>query len=188
MLRAVAQASFRDKDRLVTYVIIEATNLWVSYARSFYLSCALGVTDGSGSRIRGSTTPPDEDAALRFAIRVVKPNATPGAIITRREEPAWHDVGVFLKVLSALGAPNLAHVSAALALAPDPFQHMQTFRNFYAHRNQETVNLAGRLAARYGAARTAHPTAILMSFPPRRTQTVLGGWLIDRQVIIELMA
>jgi hypothetical protein len=177
-----------DLDRRIGFATIEAANTWDGFCRSFYLSCALGTHGRVGNKITGKIAFQDENAALMYAISVVggvtlASSATP----TARDEPDWHQVGVFGKIMRRLDPPNLSQVTAALSVGTTVFSYLQTFRNFYAHRSKSTAEKTARAAPRLRVSGALHPTQMLVSSPAGTSDTILRDWLTDLTLAIELM-
>src|ERR1700722_11468589 len=84
-----------DRDRTITFVTVEALNLWASFARTFYLSCVLNAKTLSGPKVR-LPAPGFQTAAqaLDFSVKTFRPRVwqkKQGGPWPRREEPTWHD-------------------------------------------------------------------------------------------------
>lgn len=177
-----------DCDRSVSYVAIEALNLWASFARSYYLSCLLGTkqVDGTGVTI---TIPGIQNVgdAMTFSIRTMKLRLRTGRPRKRRDEPTWHEPHTLLRLLGSVGASTLPNVHAAFAYPTAVFLHLPTFRNFFAHRNEDTARKTARIARRYGLSPKLRPSEILCSKTTGRPQNILADWLDDLRNVIQLM-
>jgi len=176
------------EDRVVSYVAIEALNLWASFVRSYYLSCVLGVKTRAGLKITismpGISTASD---AVIFSIRRMKPGVNTAQKLYRRDEPAWHEPHTILTLLAALGSSNLSQVHAALGYRTSAFKHLPTFRNFFAHRNEDTAKKTVQIARSYGISTKLRPSEILCTRLGRRPQNVLADWLDDVRNVIGLL-
>lgn len=178
-----------EQDRRVAFVTIEAANVWSSFCRAFYLSCALGTHDHGGNKVVGAPRFRDEGQALAYAIGLVKgPKRGKVARPAPRDEPEWHQVAVFGKVMRNLNPPNLPQVQGALSIGTSAFTYLQTFRNFYAHRNRHAAEKTARAAPRLRVSSALHPTVILSSVQPGASDTILRDWLTDLTLVIDLMA
>ena len=182
------------QDHLTSYCVIELHSTWYGFSRSLYLSSCLGARDSSGkrvslSRVRRATT---ESEALSHAVRRCKKwryKATKTQW-SWTDEPAWARSGNLLDALDEVGATNYATVSAALGLpgVAQVLEHLTDFRNFYAHRGEDTRARAAFHALTYALSPRLPPTAILQSNGLRngvtRTQPVLMDWVDDVRLLI----
>lgn len=183
-------------DSAVAFVVIELDNLWVSTARSFFLSVAFCARDGGGSRVRLSKVAKAQstDEALTYAIRRCRgPNYRRGVSgpWTWRDEPLWWKPHTLLDALDEIGASNYQQVSLAMSASPGAFGHLHTFRNFYAHRSKGTRAevVSGLRNLQFPTTYTA--TAALMS-PTLlngrvRPQPLVLDWLDDMWNTISLL-
>lgn len=168
----------------ITYSVVELYNLWYSFSRCLYLSAALGARDGAGSRVRISVpTPKTIEDALTHAIRTRPRYRNSMPPWNWWHEPSWIDANVLLDSLRTIGASNEQHVSAALSVRPSVFNEIRLFRNFYAHRNEDTSRQLKPLIRRYLMSPSLRPTEALAS-PAMvqgllRPQPLLLDWIDD---------
>lgn len=178
-----------EHDRLISYVTIETVNLWAGFSRAYYLSCVLGARTTAGARITfsraGVSTPHD---ALRLAVATFNPRFR-GAPTTwrRRDEPAWHDIAVLLRLVTELACSSLPDVRVALGYTTTVFQHLPVFRNFFAHRNEDTARKTSNIARGYALSPRLRPAELLVSRRPGRPQSVICDWLDDMYNVITLV-
>jgi hypothetical protein len=184
------------QDHLTSYCVIELHNTWYAFSRSLYLSTCLGARDSSGARVtvskvRRATT---EAEAMGYAIRRCKKwryKATKTQW-TWLDEPGWAKSSNLLDALDEVGAANYTLVSAALSLpgAAQVLEHLADFRNFYAHRGEDTRSRATHHALAYALNPTLPPTTILQSHGLRngvtRPQPVLMDWVDDVRLLITI--
>jgi hypothetical protein len=178
-----------EADRAVAWAVIEALNLWSGFLRAYYLSATIHAKTTSGKRIvLASAAFPDIRAALRFAAQVKNPKFSK-TLVSRRDEPTWHNTGDFLRLLQRIGASNLPRVQAALAYSTTFFNHLPTIRNFYAHRCDDTFRKAGNVGIRLGLATkpSLHATEIMCTRLPKRPQNIATDWLDDIGNVIDLL-
>jgi hypothetical protein len=182
------------QDHLTSYCVIELHNAWYAFSRSLYLSTCLGARDSSGSRVgvskvRRATT---EAEALGHAVRRCK-SWRYKATKTQwswLDEPAWARSSNLLDALDEVGAANYAQVSASLSLpgATQVLEHLADFRNFYAHRGEDTRSRATQNALVYALNPGLPPTNILQSHALRngvtRPQPLLMDWVDDARLMI----
>lgn len=179
-----------SSDRVVSWATIEANNLWAEFLRAYYLSGSIGTRAPSGNAIRfTAVTFPDKQAALRYAIKVLKEPNFKKPVVRRRDEPAWHDVNNFIKLTGKVGISNVAQVQAALSYSTSFFEFLTPFRNFYAHRCAETCERAAAVGVALGMTSTARLRAsvILCSRLPHHSESVLTEWLHDMEAVMDLL-
>src|SRR5438105_3403723 len=124
-----------DRDVTVAYVAIEALNAWALFSRSFYLSCVLGAKTGRRKVVSVSSAMTDPlGAAITHYMRTARPNAA--GVWHRRDEPAWHDPNVLMKVCDNLGCSIQTEIEQAFSLSQNVFIDLPVLRNFFAHRNE----------------------------------------------------
>lgn len=176
-----------ERERVVSYVTIEALNLWASFARAYYLSSALGARIRAGGRVtvqlQGIRTPGD---AITFSVVKIQRRRGTGPW-KRRDEPAWHDPNTLLTLFGYLGASNLNEVHRAFGYQTGVFRQLPTFRNFFAHRNEETARKTADIARGYGLSPRLRPSEVLCTRSVGRPQNILADWLDDLRNVIQLM-
>lgn len=175
-------------DRELAYVVLETQNLWSNFVRSYVISCLFRPRRCSGGVVTiGNAAVRTPGDIIQAAARAVKGPTAP-APTNRREEPAWHDVAVLLKTCGYMQCSHQAHIESALSIPTRAFQDLPVFRNFYAHRNEETAAKAIDLAARQYLIRGhTHPTPALATPSYRRPQPLVLDWLDDIRAVIELL-
>ena len=191
-LKRLLSSTSHPKDApelLIANTTIETLNTWSNFSRSFYLSCALHSKAVSGNRIITTSNPSNINDAIGHAMQCWKPSATPhsSGIWVRRYEPTWHDQNILSSVCSHIGCSNITNIRDGLSGGQTFFSDLPTFRNFYAHRNQETELAAMNKATRYSISSTLKPSAILREFPIGETSTLLVKWLDELEFTIEYL-
>lgn len=183
-----ARVDRRELDRRVAYATVETANVWDSYCRAFYLSCALGTHDRTGSLIVGVTRFRGESDAIGNAIAIAKPHPRKSTgPWDPRDEPDWHQVRVFLKIMRDLAPPNLPQIQSAVSVSTFAFTYLQPFRNFFVHRSKSSASSARQAAPHLNLSPKLHPTEILASYTSSTSDTVLREWLVDLRNVVELM-
>lgn len=172
----------------LAHVTIEAQNVWSNFVRSYLISCVFSPKKVKGGRVtlgnQAILNPGDVVWAAAKAAR----GPTAPAPTSRREEPSWHDVPLFVRTAQALQCSHLAQIQSALSLQTRVLQDLPVFRNFYAHRNEESARKAVNLASsQYLIRGYRHPTMVLAQPAYRRTQAVILDWLDDMGSIMELL-
>jgi len=179
-----------DEDRLVAWTVIEALSLWSAFLRAYYLSGAMRTKTTSGAVVSFRAVKfSDEKAALRFAIRKLKDRSFKKAMISRRDEPPWHDSQLFLTLQKTVAPTNLMQVYSAFSVSMTFSKFLPTIRNFYAHRCDETFRKATRVGVALGLATKPklRPTIILCSRLPKRPQSLIADWLDEIKNVIDLL-
>ena len=176
------------KDRIIAYVTIESHNLWASFSRAFYLSCAFNAKTKGGSRVTVGTGPlSTKHDALFSAIRILKNPKFSGLTITGYDEPAWHSTANILRLFQNLKISNVTQVQHALSYPSRYFDLLPKTRNFYAHRCLSTRNNVQTVARELGISTNLRSSEILVSKLPARPQNILGDWLDDISQVADLM-
>jgi hypothetical protein len=184
-IKIVSAAGHRDRDVVVAYVAIEALNAWALFSRSFYLSCALGAFTERKRRVKMTPTADPLGAAIVYINNRARPNAM--GIWHRRDEPAWHDPNVLMRVCRNLGCSIEVEIGQAFSVSQNVFNDLPVFRNFFAHRNGDTSQAAKNIAPRYTLPTHLSPTELLMSVSPGSTETLLVEWLTEMAITAEFL-
>jgi len=176
-------------DQRVSFIVIEALNLWASFVRSYYLSCAvMQPLRESGARVTiGLAGIHDSVDALAVSIRTLKPRVTWGPPWSRNDEPAWHAPGTLVTLARAINSSNQPEIAAAFGYSTKVFQYLPSVRNFFAHRNEETADRIVNVARSYRLNPKLRPSEILCSNVPRRPQSLMSDWLDDLRLTVSLL-
>ena len=176
----------KDRDLVIAYVTIEALNAWALFCRSFYLSCALGAWTERKRRVALLNTTSDP---LGEAITICNSRARPNAagVWHRRDEPTWHDPNVLMRVCNNLGCSIQSQILQAFSLHQNVFNDLPVFRNFFAHRNDQTSQAARNIAPRYMLTTKLSPAELLMAVSPGATESVILEWLAEMKVTAEFL-
>jgi hypothetical protein len=181
-------AATSAEDRLLAFVVIEATNLWDSFARSFFISCALHTKDSRGNRITTANaaiqSPSD---AIEFAIRRSNSSQKKRGPWHRLDEPKWRKPSTLLLLSAALGSSNKLAIQAAFGYQARAFNDLPLFRNFYAHRNQATASRLSNLARDYALSPRLRPSDLLLTRLPAKPQNLVSVYITDIVNVIQLM-
>jgi len=176
----------KDRDVVVAYATIEALNAWALFSRSFYLSCALGALTERKRYVTNTLATTDP---LGAAITCINSRARPKSpgVWDRRDEPAWHDPNVLMRVCANLGCSIQVEVGRAFSLSQNVFKDLPVFRNFFAHRNGQTSQAARNTAPRYTLPTHLSPTELLLSVSPGATESLLLDWLTEMLITAEFL-
>ena len=168
-----------DTEARVPFATIETLNTWRMFVRAYYLSCMLSAVTAGGTKISTGKAVKTVNEAIGYAVSHWKHKAKPKADGTwhRRDEPAWHDPNMVIRICRSAGFSNIADIEAAFSGQSKTFSALPTFRNYFAHRAGGSERAAQDLAPHYGISRTLRPSAILMSRPSGRPQPLLFEWI-----------
>lgn len=182
---ATPSASRSELDRHVGRAVIDAQNTWSNFARSYLLSYLGSPRRKRGDRVAlGNLAANNPGTLLHIATKACR-GTTAAAPVDRRDEPSWHDTATFLRICNELAPTNLDDIRAALSMQTRVFADLPTFRNFYAHRNEESAAKAVGLAKRhYLISGVRHPTEALMKSASNRPQPLLLDWLDEMEVVV----
>jgi hypothetical protein len=184
-----------DREALVTYVVIELLSCWSSFSRYLFLSTAMGALDGQETPINlGVPQSTSVDAAMTHAIARNKPWVVTkkGPPWTWSDEPSWARTSVLLNSLDAIGSSNRPKVVAGLAFQTNVFAHLPDFRNFFAHKNEDTARKLPAYTAVYLIPANLRAAEVLLrhagdpSGTPR-PQALILDWVDDVTTAVTLV-
>lgn len=183
----VARPQTPTDRRILSYVTIEAANLWAQYSFCLFLSAAMGARDSSGNRVVANPAP-NISRAIDLAVFAIHPKLR-GVTRpwTRLEQPDFQNKGVLAKALQYIGATIYPDVDAAVSYPTRVLADLPTVRNFYAHKAELAAKKAAALGPRYGITRPMSPHELLCTLPPGRGDLLLNEWLADLAAIFSLM-
>lgn len=176
-----------EKRRVLSYVAIEAANLWAQYSRCFFLSVAIGATDSNGVPI--VTLPASSlQAAEDLAVHAIRPHLQgKTGPWSRRALPDWQTRGHLLTALKYVGASSYTAVDGALSYQTRVLLDLPTVRNFYAHKGHRAAQSVATIQKHYGITKTMSPHELLCTVPPTSADVLLNEWLDDISAIMSLM-
>ena len=185
-LKDVTMPSRLPKASEISFSLIDIHNAMATFMRSYCLSSLAGAYMTDGSRVQASLAIRGHRSALTFAMRTERPKKTGNGPWKRREEPAWHDPRVIVRVLNGAGCSNAGGVNAALSIGSKAIAHLTTTRNFLAHRNEGTAWKLRRLGSFYGLSLPSDPLGVVFGIGHGRPQRVVDDWLDDLHTIVSL--
>jgi hypothetical protein len=177
-------------DLVVAWAVIESANLWAAFLRAYYISGAIQTKTRSGVSVRFlAVSFPNVDAAIRFAIKQSKGKPFTKPTISRRDEPTWHDLRIYLSLQKTVSPTNLTQLYTAFSTGMTFPKYLQTIRNSYAHRCDETFRKAGVVAVKLGLATKPgfRPTRLVCSRLPKRPQNLMTDWIDEMQNAVDLL-
>jgi hypothetical protein len=65
------------------------------------------------------------------------------------------------------------------------FDDLQGYRNYFAHRNQETRAKAMSIAPNYGVGITSKPSDVLLAIHPTAPDSVIENWIAETILTLE---
>jgi hypothetical protein len=169
--------------RAMSYVLIEAANLWEAYCRAFYLSTALRARNYTGQRVTLTYGQPIRSLtdAITVAVHLndsrMRKRVGPWA---PRDEPDWSSGGFLSKVLRHLGADNLGEVNRAVGLLPGALADLRRTRTYFAHKGERSSQSVARLTREYGFTLPLDPMTLVWSPAPRRLRPSAADPIVIR--------
>ena len=173
---------------LVAWSIIELHASWATFCRLYFLSSASQARTRTG-RVTSSLTGLYQIDPLTFAVhqerRHLRHSNGPWS---SRDEPTWHDVNVFLRLLAKAGCSNALDVATAISLGSSTLQDLTTYRNFAAHKNVDTALKVRRMQfSSYSIPRQIDPLDFPLVVAVGRSQSIVEDWLDDVDTIVSLL-
>ena len=179
-----------DSDRIASYVCIECLSSWHNFCRSYFLSCILRPKTLSGYTISVNSHVRTFSDAISISMMTCKRNLWERGSWNRRDEPLWRDPKIFVKNCEAIGCSNIEKIRSAFSIPNKVLDHLLAFRNYYSHRNDETIKKVRDLAFYYSISipfKPSHPTDILLLPAYDRPQALLLDWLDDIEIYVDLL-
>lgn len=185
LLQSRCQNGPDEADIAISRTCIEVFNAWALFGRCFYISSMLGVQSRKGNFVRPAGRIPTIREAILTATKAVCPRfaGTP----TWFDEPKWYNHEDMLKVWTRATLSNLPSLQAAYGLPLNAVHALRATRNFYAHRNEDTMYKYSRTLISQGYAGIDHPSAFLLKRTASRQRTILQDWMLDISIIAEEM-
>jgi hypothetical protein len=127
--------------------------------------------------------------ALGYAVNHFRPPAKQkrpdsNGVWDRRDEPNWVDPNTLLTLSRDLKCSNESAISVALSTGTTTFSDLPTFRNFFAHRNQDTAEKVAVKAAALLIPPSLRPVEALLFRPPSRSMPLISVWLAEIRLTI----
>ena len=174
----------------MSFVTVELHTAIANFLRAYFLSCILHPFTMGGRAVSCHPSVGNFrdaiDASMKACKNSVWAKAGGKKIWSRREEPSWHQPESLIKSCSEIGCSHQHDIVAAFSVPTRVFGDLTKFRNFYAHRNEETITSARSLGLAYGIY-SGHPSQILAAFAYSRPQPLILDWIDDTQNTIGLL-
>ena len=179
-----------DSDRIVSYVCIECLSSWHNFCRSYFLSCILRPKTLSGHTILVNSNVRTFSDAIEISMMTCKRYIWERGSWSQRDEPIWRDPNIFVKSSEAIGCSNIDKIRSTFNIPTKVLEHLTVLRNYYCHRNDDTIKKIRDLALYYSISipsNPSHPTDILLLPAYNRPQALLLDWLDDIENYIDLL-
>jgi len=173
----------------MSFVVIQLQNLWANFVRAYYLSCMLGTRREGGAVVRVTTPGLPLNTALGRAVRTFRAGATANTVGAwhRRDEPKWHETRVIDTLSVNEGFSNRTEILAALSISSRVFLDLPFFRNYFAHKSDQTSDAARNVSPLYGMAIPKKPSQVLLGRAMGRPQRLIEDWIDDLSLVMEYM-
>ena len=179
-----------DSDRIVSYICIECINSWHNFCRSYFLSCVLQPKTVNGHTILVNSDVRTFSDAINISMKTCKRHLWERGSWDRRDEPLWRDPKIFVKSCAAIGCSNIDEIHNTFSIPTKVLEHLPLLRNYYCHRNDDTIEKVKYLAFHYSISipfKPFHPTDILLLPAYDRPQALLLDWLDDVGIYIDFL-
>lgn len=165
----------------IGYVTMNILNCWSNFVRTYYICCASGALSPSGALITSDLSNggvKTYNEILGNAINSYRPTAVPKADGSwdSRDEPTWHDSSIIVHLAKKFNFTNLADIDTAFTFGYTAHRNLVVFRNYYGHKNRNTMTKAQNLAPKYFIPSNLKPTEILLSSPLGTSGSLLEVW------------
>jgi hypothetical protein len=144
--------------------------------------------DPAGNRVAYSTSFLSNQDAIAFAIKHTGSFKRSHGPWRRLDEPNWANPKTLIDLSAALRTSNFPIITAAFSIPAAAFAELPVFRNFYAHRNEDTATRVADIARRYAISPRLHPSDVLVARPAARPNNLASQYVTDIVNIVQLMA
>ncbi len=184
-----ARAAIRAIEVSMCRITIDTLNTWNNFCRAYYLSVMLRPRCAGGARLGVSLPGLTVNQAIEEAVIADNPTKARrfGGLWDRREEPRWYVRASFDRVVRTLAFSNYSDIQDAFSAGSHVFSDLPVFRNYFAHRNEETRRKATTLAPKYGIPATYGPSAILLTVPINGSQPLILDWIDELMFTAEYL-
>jgi hypothetical protein len=164
-----------------TSIALNLQNAWGNFLRAYLISCCLGTISERGNYFFNGAGITTEEDALGMMIKRLRPTAKISAAgkWNPQDEPSWHAVDKVVLLSSALALSNDAFISTAFSTGSTAYSDLPKVRNYFAHRNQHSLDVAMTRAPSYGVSRLAKPSEFILFHPTKRAPSVIEDWTLE---------
>ncbi len=189
---AVSTADPEARRRRVPLLMIDGINQWSNFARSFFLSSALGCRSQGGRWIVGGGLPTARQReVIVAAIHAAAPRNVvqlpPAGPIDRRLEPTWSDPNVLIQAGQAIGLTNQQDIINAFSPFPGFIVDWLCVRNFYAHRNADAYESARTVLTRHGVVFGSDVSEWMLRAGLAGYRPLLVDWCLEMELRCEYL-
>lgn len=174
-------------DVITTFVVIETQNTYSNFSRNYFLSCTRNPKLISGIKVSCDPSIGSYKSALDTAMKSLRPKTFQKGNYSRFDEPQWHLPKTLCTSCQEIKCSHITQITNAFSLPVKVFDDLPKFRNFYAHRNDDTIIKPRQIASNWGIPSRQHPTDILSSIPLGRPQPLLIDYLDEMLNVIDLL-
>lgn len=191
LYHSAVSTSDGERKIIFSYIAIELDNLNISTLREFTISTIRRAKTVGGMKISVNLSLGDEEEIAAYMLSIVNlvkyKNLKNPSKIKRNQEQAVRDPKQIEKILVACAASNLPSLQNALALNSNMFRDLKFLRNFYAHRNRDTLLKLQANVANMGVISIHRPDEIFQYVPPGNSFSLAENWLTEAQLFYELL-
>ena len=181
-------SQFLEVNREISFTTIELHTLAANFARAYFLSCVLKPITKTGKHVYCSPIITNFNDAINAVMKRFKYKIWEKGKWQRQDEPAWHQPEILIDCCDEIGCTNNENVKAAFSIPTTPvFAHLTKFRNFYAHRNKDSIVQPKTIAIYYSITGIDHPSRILCQPAYGRPQPLVVDWIDDISNVIDFL-
>jgi hypothetical protein len=136
------------------------------------------------SHVQASVGTPRE--ALDEAVYYLNPKIPRGGTLPKRREPNWVEPNTLINLTKHFGFSNRGDIYAALSYQPAMLRSLPQLRNFFAHKNHDTFQVAMNMATKLGVS-VRNPYDIALVYPPKSSQALLQDWIDDMVFMVDYL-
>lgn len=174
-------------DIVTAFVVIEIQNTYSNFSRNYFLSCTRNPKLISGTKVSCDPSISNYKSALDIAMKSLRPKIFKKGNYSRFDEPHWHVPATLHTSCREIKCSHITQIANAFSLPVKVFDDLPKFRNFYAHRNDDTITKPRQIASNWGIPSLQHPTQILSYVPLGRPQPLLIDYIDEMLNVIDLL-
>ena len=182
--------SVNEKGALLSFVVIELDDLVVSSMRVFVISCFWSARTVMGHRITTACLFWSEAEIAAYVMSVLRPTSFDKRdcpyVVNRSDEITIRDPRDIEKILLSCSSSNLIAWQSALSLNSSLFSYLAIIRNFYAHRNKDTLMKVIKVSRALGLFGVRHADDLLTAIVPGRPISIFEDWLDDAEIFFDV--